>query len=188
MQDTQMTPDLQRRIDEFKQPAVDAGTQVLFWPTGYRDRSRQTTGIIERNNGRNCVIRVGATLHHAAPHVNDPRLTLNNDTREDGAWDFTTDYLQRQENARLVERATRCLEIIGKKVGLGTIDDMLRKDDQAEAAQEHERWLESLDEMDYQPLMKSARDDGVTFDKPQPKKAEIIAAWKKHREDRKTKD
>jgi hypothetical protein len=95
-------------LHNFKMPEVVVGTPITYYPTGMTEGSDVRVGFIIRvsPSGRNVVVRTADGGHYeSVRHIDDPKLRLNADHREAGAWDFTAFH-----KAELVERQ----EIIGR--------------------------------------------------------------------------
>ena len=89
-------------IYNFVMPEVVVGTPVTYYPTGMIEGSDVRVGFIIRisRSGRNVVVRTADGGHfESVRHLDDPKLKLNADHREAGAWDFTAFH-----KAELVER------------------------------------------------------------------------------------
>ena len=89
-------------LHNFKMPEVVIGTPVTYYPTGMTEGSDVRVGFIIRvsRSGRNVVVRTADGGHfESVRHIDDPKLRLNADHREAGAWDFTAFH-----KAELVER------------------------------------------------------------------------------------
>jgi len=89
-------------LHNFIMPEVVVGTPVAYYPTGMIEGSDVRVGFIIRisRSGRNVVVRTAEGGHfESVRHIDDPKLKLNVDHREAGAWDFTAFH-----KAELVER------------------------------------------------------------------------------------
>ena len=89
-------------LHNFVMPEVVVGTPVTYYPTGMIEGSDVRVGFIIRisRSGRNVVVRTADGGHfESVRHIDDPKLKLNVDHREAGAWDFTEFH-----KAELVER------------------------------------------------------------------------------------
>jgi len=105
-----MSSPTQEQIISFEMPKVKAGTAVLFYPTGRAD-SHLTVAFLVRTSrtGRNVMLKtVDGHVYDAVRHVTDPKLDINSDHRENGAWDFTDEHKQtRKECAEILSRIER---------------------------------------------------------------------------------
>lgn len=90
----------QEQIMNFQMPRVRHGELVAWYPTGTRSQAPEVAQVF-RVSGRN-VHLVTATkgVKEAVRHIDDPKLKLNSDQREMGAWDFTE---AAKENAQRLE-------------------------------------------------------------------------------------
>jgi hypothetical protein len=89
-------------LHNFVMPEVVVGTPVTYYPTGMLEGSDVRVGFIIRisRSGRNVVVRTADGGHfESVRHIDDPKLKLNVDHREAGAWDFPEFH-----KAALVER------------------------------------------------------------------------------------
>ena len=137
-------------LHNFVMPEVVVGTPVTYYPTGMIEGSDVRVGFIIRisRSGRNVVVRTADGGHfESVRHIDDPKLKLNVDHREAGAWDFTAFH-----KAELVER---------KKI-MGRLDKLEGKKAAAPLA------LESIEEP-YSSLRAKAIELGIEF-KGNPKR------------------
>lgn len=76
-------------VTEYQMPTIPNGSVVAYFPTGLQSGPKDV-GFVYRVNQKN-VYLYSATkgVRTAVPHVSDPRLKLNPEQREAGAWDFT---------------------------------------------------------------------------------------------------
>lgn len=89
---TTATADMEA-INAFEMPEVRRGATVLYYSSGLRDR-HQSIGTVMRVGARSVMVKTAeGHIKEAVRHIDDPKLTLNSDQRESGAWDFTEDYV-----------------------------------------------------------------------------------------------
>lgn len=103
-------------IQSFNMPSVCVGTPVEFYTTGTREGTEPRIGFVLRisRSGRNVVVRTAEGGHFdAVRHIADPKLQLNADQRENGAWDFTEFYKAELEERRNVMERLEALEGTG---------------------------------------------------------------------------
>jgi|TARA_R100000808_G_C2154923_1_gene166444 hypothetical protein len=103
-------------IQSFQMPSVQVGTPVEFYITGTREGTEPRIGFVLRisRSGRNVVIRTADGGHFdAVRHIADPKLQLNADQRENGAWDFTEFYKSELEERRNILERLEALEGTG---------------------------------------------------------------------------
>lgn len=88
----------QEEIRTFVMPYVQVGESVMWYPSGFKsDRNGQIAWVF-RTSGRNVHLATASMgIREAVRHVNDPKLKLNSDQREMGAWDFT-DYAKKHRD------------------------------------------------------------------------------------------
>ena len=82
----------QEEILLFEMPGIDLGTPVEYFPNAVRNSGEPRLGFVVRvsRTGRNVVIRTSdGGWFDAVRHIDDPKLQLNQDMRENGAWDRT---------------------------------------------------------------------------------------------------
>lgn len=87
------------QIDSFQAPEVLIGQPVAYYPLAITNSRAPSMGTVVWVGQNNRIIRIvevdqhGRTLvREAVRHINDPKLKLNEDQREAGAWDFTPFY------------------------------------------------------------------------------------------------
>jgi len=113
---------------EFDMPIVSEGTPVAFFPKGRRDNSVPRMGFVIRisRSGRNLMLRTAdGAIFDAVRHLGDPKLRINSDHRENGAWDYT-DHHKRETKERedLKNRLARIEDVLDDKKGLGSYRDL----------------------------------------------------------------
>ena len=82
----------QEEILLFEMPGIDLGTPVEYFPNAVRNSGEPRLGFVVRvsRTGRKVVIRTtDGGCFDAVRHIDDPKLKLNQDMRENGAWDRT---------------------------------------------------------------------------------------------------
>lgn len=83
---------------QFEMPKVSVGDPVQFWPRGIRTTDRGEVGTVfgVGRNGRTINIRVLATgqARFGIRHIDDPRLTENQEVRAEGAWEYSELHLR----------------------------------------------------------------------------------------------
>lgn len=84
----EMTAELQQEIQEFKMPNPARGQQVL-WYQHASPSEHPEVAFVRKVGHKSIVIQLaGGICVDTVPHINDPRLRLNEDQRSSGAWDF----------------------------------------------------------------------------------------------------
>ena len=84
--------DIKDEIRAFKMPKVYQGQPVVWYKDGTKNANVFTIGLIIKATPANVTLLLPEfrqSRRDAVPHVNDPRLKLGTDHRENGAWDFT---------------------------------------------------------------------------------------------------
>lgn len=79
-------------IDAFEMPHVRPGATVLYHPQGMRTRHQSVATVIRCNRRGAMVKTAEGHIREAVRHIDDPKLELNADQRENGAWEHTDDY------------------------------------------------------------------------------------------------
>jgi|TARA_R110000824_G_scaffold180900_4_gene361504 hypothetical protein len=82
----------QEEVLLFEMPDVDVGTPVEYYPNAVLNSGEPRLGFVVRisRTGRNVVIRTSdGGWFDAVRHIDDPKLQLNQDMRENGAWGRT---------------------------------------------------------------------------------------------------
>jgi len=102
--------------EHFEMPEVAIGTPVTFYANGMESGTEPRIGFVVRlsRSGRNLVLRAaGGGYYESVRHINDPKLQINSDHRENGAWDFT-EYHKSLETSRkaLAKRLNRIEEVM----------------------------------------------------------------------------
>ena len=103
----------QDEINGFEMPDVALGTPVTFYLNGLRDGTEPRIGFVLRisRSGRNVVIRTAEGGHYeSVRHINDPKLRINSDHRENGAWDFTDFHKAEEKKRQLIDARIAALE------------------------------------------------------------------------------
>lgn len=83
-------------INAFVAPAVLVGQDVVYYPMAHVNSRRPSLGKVIWIGQNSRIVNIhevdqhGKTLvREAVRHISDPKLKLNEDQREAGAWDFT---------------------------------------------------------------------------------------------------
>jgi|TARA_R110002110_G_scaffold117190_1_gene289739 hypothetical protein len=109
---------------DFDMPEVDEGTPVSYYPNGKRDTSFPRLGFVVRisRSGRNLMLRTSdGQIFDAVRHLSDPKLRINVEHRENGAWDYTDHYKKElSERENMKNRLARLEDILDDKKGLGS--------------------------------------------------------------------
>jgi len=103
--------------ETFEMPEVVIGTPVTFYTTGMVSGTEPRIGFVVRmsRSGRNLVLRAaGGGYYESVRHIDDPKLKINSDHRENGAWDFTEYHKDALMSAKaLAKRLNRIEEVMG---------------------------------------------------------------------------
>ena len=103
--------------ETFEMPEVAIGTPVTFYTTGMVAGTEPRIGFVVRmsRSGRNLVLRAaGGGYYESVRHIDDPKLKINSDHRENGAWDFTEYHKDTLMAAKaLAKRLNRIEEVMG---------------------------------------------------------------------------
>ena len=116
---------------DFDMPEVDEGTPVAYYPNGKRDTSFPQLGFVIRisRSGRNLMLRTAdGQVFDAVRHLEDPKLRINSDHRENGAWDYT-DHYKKERDARddLGNRLARLEDLVDSQKGTGSYRSLRQK-------------------------------------------------------------
>jgi len=86
---------------EFTPPSISAGMQVIWYRHGVRRESDSIVGFMLHKGRRTSqIFLINGRRVDAVRHIDDPKLQLNADQREAGAWDFTEghkDYIEHRQ-------------------------------------------------------------------------------------------
>lgn len=102
-------------ITEFTMPEALQGTEVSFYKNGMAEGRPPELGTIVRvhNSRRTVTIQIaGGTIQQSVRHLDDPKLRINSDHRENGAWDFTPEYKRREREVLEINQRLARLESI----------------------------------------------------------------------------
>jgi hypothetical protein len=110
-------------IENFTMPFATPGMPILWYPRGTYDRTTCSVAYMIHCGHRTAVLLTSTGQRRdAVRHVSDPKLSLSEDQRENGAWDFTDEYKRmKQMEASLMSR----LGAIEQR--LDAIDEKLRE-------------------------------------------------------------
>lgn len=98
----------QEEIQSFVMPSVKLGLAVSWFANGLRSGPYQVAFVIRVSHRNVHLVTATRGIFEAVRHIDDPKLQLNADQRESGAWDFTDDHKYRiQEMTKLTERVGR---------------------------------------------------------------------------------
>jgi len=116
---------------DFDMPEVDEGTPISYYANGKRDTSFPRLGFVIRisRSGRNLMLRTSdGHIFDAVRHLDDPKLRINSDHRENGAWDYT-DHYKKERDARedLGNRLVRLEDLIDSQKGTGSYRSLRQK-------------------------------------------------------------
>ena len=103
--------------ENFEMPEVVIGTPVTFYANGMVEGTEPRIGFVVKmsRSGRNLVLRAaGGGYYESVRHIDDPKLKINSDHRENGAWDFTEYHKDALMSAKaLSKRLSRIEEVMG---------------------------------------------------------------------------
>lgn len=118
MSDVAMAVPTKAEIDSFVAPDILIGSKVLYYPHAILNSRTPSMGTViwKGQNGRIITIQevdfYGRTLiREAVRHVDDPKLRLNEDQREFGAWDFTPFDKADRDWKRQIEKHLKAIDI-----------------------------------------------------------------------------
>jgi len=105
-----MDPDLKDRIVDFSMPSVPVGTAVLWYPMGRRSAMPMVAYVLHCGARTTQLYLASGRRMDAVRHLADPKLELNSDQRENGAWDFTEQHKEFISFREEMERRLAALE------------------------------------------------------------------------------
>lgn len=101
--------DIRAEIQNYTMPRAERGMPIIWYPQGVKNRNGKLAFVQKSQLGRNSVDVFVAgqrvSSFSACPHVSDPRLKLGVDQRENGAWDYTEEWLRNEEWKKSVDDA-----------------------------------------------------------------------------------
>lgn len=100
------------KVNSFRMPKAPPGIQVLWYRNGVRDKTRVEVAYMLNAGERTASIHAMMTGRRidSVRHVDDPKLLLSNDQRENGAWDYTDDYKEFMNFQKQIEDRLQFLE------------------------------------------------------------------------------
>lgn len=106
------TDSLQQSINEYRMPRANTGLLVLWYRNGHRDRTRVEVAYMLHAGERTATIYslMSQRRVDVVRHVDDPKLQLNPEQRENGAWDFTDDYKAQHAFRESIEERISAME------------------------------------------------------------------------------
>ena len=106
--------DIKDEVSAYKMPEAKRGMPVVWYPQGTTGTNWKMALVGKAQEGRsNVSLFIGGThvaIRDAVPHISDPRLKLGPDHREQGAWDYTEEYLEKKKQIAALERRVATLE------------------------------------------------------------------------------
>ena len=99
-------------ILNFRMPKAPVGLQVLWYRQGTRDTTSPEVAYMLHAGARTATLHVATTSRRidAVRHVDDPKLELSPDQRENGAWDYTQEYRALEQFKQNVEGRLKSIE------------------------------------------------------------------------------
>lgn len=98
-------------VDDFTMPVPSAGMPVLWYAAGVKTGRKPEVGFILNVGNRSVRLRTAfGELKETVRHVSDPKLQLNRDQREGGAWDFTDEHYHKASWTAEVDQRLRQIE------------------------------------------------------------------------------
>ena len=151
-----MNEQLHQRIQNFQMPQCTIGVPVLWFPSGRPSRQKAQVAYMIHCGGRTVTLQLATGRRlDAVRHIDDPKLQLNADQREQGAWDFTDEH---KAGAAFRQEARARLDAIEAQL------DIKDRPSQPGMSEQHKR--EMADRMrHYQALKKKALGLGIEVKK-----------------------
>jgi len=107
----ELTPEMIERIQKYQMPQPHLGAPVIYYQTGVKDRRRAQVGYVLQAGHRNVTLMLpNGQRQDAVRHIEDPKLALNADQRESGAWDFTDEHKRTISDAHAMKARISDLE------------------------------------------------------------------------------
>jgi len=96
-----VTEEQRTEAHKYEMPDVEVGTPVMYH--AFHDTLHPSLAFVVKKSltGRNVMLRhTSGQIYEGVRHVDDPKLTWNNDHRESGSWDFTPEWkrLEKERN------------------------------------------------------------------------------------------
>ena len=113
-------------IIQFRPPQATIGTQVIWYRHGKKRTQDATIGYLVHCGNRTATIYLCTGRRvDAVRHINDPKLSLSSEQREQGAWDFTQDYYETRDRIKFLEGEVRKLmsAVMGDKQKSNSAED-----------------------------------------------------------------
>lgn len=93
----------EKEVNEFKMPEIQQGAPIRWFRYGTA-RDTSILGFVQKVKARSVTVWTTEGLrYNNVRHISDPKLRLNREQREDGAWDFTDGYMTTEEVNRLLK-------------------------------------------------------------------------------------
>lgn len=89
--------DIQDEYQKYSMPPIEHGEIVAWYPSGLRTARCETAVVYRVSHDNVHLITATRGVKEAVKHITDPRLKLNPDQREMGAWDYTVSHKLRTE-------------------------------------------------------------------------------------------
>jgi hypothetical protein len=115
-----VSQDVQDRINKFVMPKARPGQSVLWYKHGLRMSGPNGTpelAFVLKVGGKNVRLQTAdGMVYHAVPHIDDPRLQLNEFQRMNGAWEYTEEHaffveMSETINSRMAAMEKRLLDL-----------------------------------------------------------------------------
>ncbi len=101
----------QSAIENFQMPYVKVGQPVLWFPGGLRTGKDPHVAFVLKASQRNMSLKtIGGMRYDAVRHIDDPKLKMNEDQRENGAWDYTDEFKDQKARWDLIEEQLAAME------------------------------------------------------------------------------
>lgn len=93
----------EKEINNFEMPEIREGAAIKWYPYGTAERNA-LLGFVTRVKPRSIAVwTINGLRYENVRHVSDPKLKLNRDQREDGAWDYSDEFKLNEEFKELRE-------------------------------------------------------------------------------------
>lgn len=153
-------------VGNFVMPKVELGAIVAWYPAGQKTGRRPETGIVTGVSQRTVRVHVfDRGRFDAVRHVDDPKLALNPEQRECGAWDYTDERVAVDRRFNEIILRLESLEAKINGVAMGLEAEIARHD---ETDRRSENMRGTMNE--YWDLHKRATELGVVMEVKRPSK------------------
>ena len=148
-------------LNSFVMPTVEHGAPVAWYPRGLKS-DRPQVGHVIRVQARGLSISTSQNgVRDIVRHIDDPKLKLNPEHRENGWWDFTEYHKAREAEVKLLHERITALEMLVRQQGRSI--PIAREVTGPLTPKRLVKLDEGDIETDYSQLWRRAKDAGIVF-------------------------